>query len=546
MDLPDSSDLWETAPLEFQGTSIARGSRFVIVLPNEDLPSLYKHWEEWLEPFNTYYPWNNNKPRFKLIKDKIEYIYGGLTSDLEIDDNLLYSLLLEFSTIHNCFIHLWDGGNEEITLALAYEHLEPWMNYPLAGNNRSWLYKGQVTLVNLHQEIKDSSPEDNFLPLNRAIAQLFNHDHKIHQEISQKIVSILNTYEYGKYNLGVIFDQSILVYKNEKQYILNNPWFVGRAVTAFGSDSFDSRLKEEVVEAETINVAISLVVLSEIRAIQSSLRSRGIVIEVDILLGRIIHLGKLNLEGEVHEATTDTNEVEYQSTNTNHTGRQKFQEILISQQRLDKIVPEDESIFQYTQSGEDMDILLNQFQTILGEQDLGDMFEKEANKFYEEESDPEAKFIDEIDKIRDHLTSEQSKNNEDVDFLDFADFLKNLGQNQPELLSKDLKSVPNYEMYNDDSDYYSEDEIVRSNSPGQDVYFDEQEDMKRFEDEIYEKSEDSNDEMDDSTGLPELNPMSADTNQLRYLLDMIQNTPGQKGPNTKRLEEGLRAKLGKK
>lgn len=101
-------------------------------------------------------------------------------------------------------------------------------------------------------------------------------------------------------------------------------------------------------------------------------------------------------------------------------------------------------------------------------------------------------------------------------------------------------------MYNDDSDYYSEDEIVRSNSPGQDVYFDEQEDMKRFEDEIYEKSEDSHDEMDDSTGLPELNPMSADTNQLRYLLDMIQNTPEQKGSNTKRLEEGLRAKLGKK
>lgn len=78
------------------------------------------------------------------------------------------------------------------------------------------------------------------------------------------------------------------------------------------------------------------------------------------------------------------------------------------------------------------------------------------------------------------------------------------------------------------------------------MYTSTKEDMKRFEDEIYEKSEDSNDEMDDSTGLPELNPMSADTNQLRYLLDMIQNTPEQKGPNTKRLEEGLRAKLGKK
>lgn len=146
-----------------------------------------------------------------------------------------------------------------------------------------------------------------------------------------------------------------------------------------------------------------------------------------------------------------------------------LQETLITQKRLDTIVPEDHTIFQH-KPREDMDILMNQFQTILGEQDdLGDLFEKEANEFYEPK---EEDFNEGMEKLRAHLKMSSG----DVDFLDFADFIETLGQ----------KEKP-FELYNDDSDYQSDGEIDYS------VYFDEQEDLRRFGNEI--DDDDDNDEL---------------------------------------------------
>lgn len=435
----DPTFLWDDTPLDaFQLHTIYEQTTVLFVIVDGDISNIYENLQRWLQPFHRY-PWSNSFPRIRLCRESIknkdgeynvqEYIFGELIiGDASQDEMLLLYILMEFTKINESFIHFMNTVEIETLLVMSVDKLEEILQDDSVSRNRPWIHKGNVIVVNDHDQKKS-------LTLNRAIAQLENNDFNQREDISQEVFGAIAKYK-GTFNFGEIFDIELKLPKEISEKVLNNSWILSKAVNnVLGIDLQLDDISLEPVKSYPIQISA----FALIHLLYQQDRSTHKLDFVDFSTGLFLRGLNLDLLDSAAHAV---------SGNITDNSRITMQNELISQGRLSKIVDEDYVLFNSIMNNnkdndeevsKDLMSQINMFME--NEADVENILVEEDEEEFEETAPPE--IIAANDELKGILES---------DFPDFADFILQHREHLPhkEQLKRD---------YNDDSDYESDGEL---------------------------------------------------------------------------------------
>lgn len=405
----------------------------VVLVSFDGIDQILQDLYQFLDPFLKYYPWIDSSPRFEvqnhtfINKDgnikTIEYIYGELINDGEyFDENLLIQILLEFSKLNSCFIHIWNSTEYEVILIHTFEVAQDWLLDRTASMNRTWLHDGKVIVLNNHGDGK-------FLPLQRAISQLQNQDYVSNIEMTTRLKFEIKQ----DYNLSNIYDISIKLSKNHYQILSNSPNLISRCIKNAAYD--DDYINQDISQCdELIVLPIHAVRLAEIYI---QLMNHQELLP-NIIASKILTYGLNKLQ--INQVVKDKDDP---------FSRDMLQNELIKQGRLSNPISSD----------------LNEFFQAFDSEGLDDTKQnaliEEFSGFLNNKSNVE-KILQESDILEDNETS--SSDEEDVKIgvinhglkqlenSEFSDFLNYFIEN-------DETNRKRKKQYNDDSDYESDSDL---------------------------------------------------------------------------------------